>query len=128
MKLREEFVLHALEPGANIAELSRAYGISRKTAYKWLSRFHARGLTGLQDMSRRPHTCPVHVSGEVVLEVLRLRRERPRWWPKKLRAVLARTLEPSEVPSLRTIARLLDRAGEIAPRCRPRALPASASP
>jgi transposase InsO family protein len=119
MHLREEFVLRALEPGANMAELSREYGISRKTAYKWRDRFKERGVAGLKDLSRRPHGSPLRVSGEVVLEVLRLRRERPRWGPKKLHAVLARTLSADELPSLRSIARILDRAGEIAPRKRP---------
>ena len=34
MALREEFTLRAHEPGANLSELCREYGISRKTGYK----------------------------------------------------------------------------------------------
>ena len=32
MKLREDFVVRALESGANVSELCREFGISRKTA------------------------------------------------------------------------------------------------
>jgi transposase-like protein len=79
MKLREEFVVKALEPGANVSELCREYRISRKTAYKWLKRFKERGVEGLADMTRRPDSNPLQASGEMVLEVIQLRRERPRW-------------------------------------------------
>ena len=54
VKLREEFVVKALEPGANVSDLCREYGISRKSGYKWLKRFKERGVEGLADMIRRP--------------------------------------------------------------------------
>ncbi|MFY0540491.1 helix-turn-helix domain-containing protein [Nannocystis pusilla] len=44
-------MLKALEPRANISELAREHGISRKTAYKWLERFRERGVVGLEDLS-----------------------------------------------------------------------------
>jgi transposase InsO family protein len=116
MKLREEFVLKALEPNANVAELCREHRISRKTGYKWLRRFHQRGISGLRDLSRRPHHSPLRADGEMVVEVVRLRGERPRWGPKKLRAVLLRQFAPSRVPSVRTIARIIDRAGLVEPK------------
>lgn len=62
LKLRHEFVLKALEPRANISELAREHGISRKTAYKWLERFRERGVMGLEDLSRRPHSSPLRAS------------------------------------------------------------------
>lgn len=43
MKIREEFVLRALEPNVNMTELCLEYGISRKTGYKWRERFGQRG-------------------------------------------------------------------------------------
>jgi transposase InsO family protein len=52
----------------------------------------------------------------MVLEVVRLRAERPRWGPKKLRAVLLRQFDASHVPSVRTIARIVDRAGLVVPQ------------
>lgn len=118
MKVRHEFVLRALEPFANVTELSQEYGISRKTAYKWIKRFKERGLKGLEDLSRRPHSSPLRASGEAVLSVVRLRREHPTWGPKKLRVVLLRAMEAEEVPSERTIARIIDRAGDLVRRRR----------
>ncbi len=41
-----------------VSELCRRYGISRKTGYKWLTRYEAHGPAGLTDRSRRPHHCP----------------------------------------------------------------------
>lgn len=118
MALREEFTLRALEPGANLSELCREYGISRKTGYKWKDRFQTHGVAGLADMSRRPHSAPLRASGEVVLAVIDQRRVHPRWGPKKLRAVLARSTTPAELPSVRTVARILERADLVLHRRR----------
>ena len=75
MKLREEFVLLALEPRACMAKLCRQYGISRQNGYKWVNRYREEGVDGLQDQSRRPLGSRVQASGEVVLQVLELRFE-----------------------------------------------------
>lgn len=58
---RKEFVLLARSAGSNISELSQRFGISRKTAYKWLARYDPQAPDGaLQDRSRRPLTSPKH--------------------------------------------------------------------
>jgi len=109
VELREEFVLRAKGPNANVAELCREYGISRKTAYKWLHRFERGGVAALQDMSRRPRRF-LTTSGEVVLRILEIRAAHARWGPKKVRVLLLR--ERAEVPSVKTIARVLERLGQ----------------
>jgi transposase-like protein len=53
MSLRSEFVALARQPGSNISDLCRRYGISRKTGYKWLGR-----QAPLKDQPRRPHDSP----------------------------------------------------------------------
>jgi putative transposase len=120
MKLREEFVLLALEPGACMAKLCREHGISRQNGYKWVKRYHEEGIEGLQDRSRRPLGSRVQASGEVVLQVLELRQKRG-WGPKKLRELLGRKLKrggQAAVPSMRTIARIIARAGFVKKRKR----------
>ena len=117
---REEFVLRALEPGANIAALCREAGISRKTGYKWINRFKEKGRVGLQDLSRRPRNSPLRASGEAALQVIELRQAHPTWGPKKLHAILLRASDLDEVPSVRTIARIIDRAGLVKKRKRRR--------
>ena len=115
MELKREFVLAAASPDANIAQLCRDFGISRNNGYKWIRRFKAEGQEGLQDRSRRPRqTC--ETSGEVVLRLIELRRQYPKWGPKKLHALLIRSGYTGTLPSTKTIARILDRAGE--PRVR----------
>lgn len=118
-KQRKEFVLEALQPGCNMAALCRKHEVSRKTGYKWIERFEKRGLAGLENASRRPHRFAQSVSGEIVFEVLALRERYPRWGPKKLQVLLRRALGGEtdvEIPSVRTVARILERAGQTSGR------------
>ena len=114
LDLKKEFVLAASSPGANVSELCRSYGVSRNNGYKWLRRYKTEGHDGLQDRSRRPRTI-VGTDGEVVLRIIELRRQYSRWGPKKVRELLLR--QGVSAPSVKTVGRILDRAGE--PRVRP---------
>lgn len=113
MGARETFVLRARE-GAKIAPLCREFGISRKTAYKWLERYKARGIEGLEDLDRRPRSSPLKTSAEMVAEVVALRRAHPSWGARKLAHVLHRRF-PDEAPKERTVARVLERTGLLQP-------------
>lgn len=113
--LRREFVLAALAPGANVSELCREHGVSRNTGYKWIKRYREGRDEGFADRSRRPKRI-VSSSGEIVLQLIELRRRYPKWGPKKLRELLRLRQPASDPPSVKTIARILDRAGE--PRVR----------
>ena len=42
----------------SVAELSRQFGVSRKSAYKMIGRHDAEGEAGLLDRSRAPHHPP----------------------------------------------------------------------
>lgn len=117
MDLRREFVLAALGPTANISQLCRDFGISRNNGYKWIDRYKRQGEAGLDDVSRRPLR-PSGTSGETVLRLIELRRQFPRWGAKKLRELLLSSLDQAALPSVKTIERILDRAGE--PRVRRR--------
>ena len=75
---RQEFVAFARQEGANIAALCRQFGISRKTAYKWLGRAEA-GEPSFTDHSRRPHTSPHITPPEVEAAVLAKRAKHPAW-------------------------------------------------
>lgn len=115
MDLRRDFVLAAIAPGANVSQLCRDFGVSRNNAYKWIRRFRAEGEAGLELRSRRPLS-PTGTSGDIVLRLIELRRKYPRWGAKKLHWLLAAQSGADDVPSVKTIARILDRAGE--PRVR----------
>lgn len=81
---REEFVQLARLPEANISELCRRYGISRKTGYKWL------GRGDLEDRSRRPHDSPSRTPEQLQQQVLAVRARYPAWGARKIAHVLAR--------------------------------------
>jgi transposase InsO family protein len=62
-------------PQARIAE---QLGVSRGTVGKWIDRYEAEGLPGLEDRSSRPHTSPTRTSPQVEAQVLALRAARHR--------------------------------------------------
>jgi putative transposase len=111
--VRKEFVLAAMSPGANVAQLCRHYEISRNNGYKWIRRFRSDGEAGLKEHSRRPRKV-TGTDGETVLRLIELRRKYP-WGAKKLRQLLANEMG-DQAPSIKTVARILERAGE--PRVR----------
>jgi transposase InsO family protein len=110
MQSREEFVRLATAEGGSVALLCRRFGISRKTGYKWLSRYRAG--EALADRSRRPRGSPLRTAPALEASVLALRRERPSWGGRKLRR---RLLDQGHmaVPAAATITAILARHGLI---------------
>lgn len=111
MSIREELILKVLAKEDSVVELAHQYGVSRKTIYKWLSRYDSKGLSGLVDESRRPKRSPMKTSAELALEIVQLRKEHPRWGPKKIVAIMAKRHPGMTVPSIVTVARVLRDAG-----------------
>jgi transposase InsO family protein len=86
---RISFVVGAKQKNRNMSALCREFGISRKTGYKWLNRFHEGGnLDALEDLSRRPHNSPNQTSEAIERRVEEIRRITG-WGGKKLQLVLA---------------------------------------
>ena len=112
--LRREFVKLASVEGANMSALCRQFEISRKTAYKWLSRYRASGESGLVDRSRRPKTLRATTSDQMEARVLAIRAEHPAWGGRKIRARL-QALGETRPPAASTITEILRRHGQIAP-------------
>ena len=121
MSSKIEFVEEAVQDGANISALCRKHGISRQSAYKYLERFREHGYAGLEEESRRPKSAPYATAEEVVVAVLEARAKHPGWGATKLLVVLRRTLG-KDVPSERTINRILDRFGQLRARRKKRRL------
>jgi len=114
MSQRNEFVLFAEKESSNIALLCRRYGISRKTGYKWLSRYVADGVSGLQDRSRRPRLNPNKTSQEMEERILSVRAAHP-WCGRKIHGYLA-SKGIQDIPAPSTITSILRRQGCIAPK------------
>jgi transposase InsO family protein len=112
MDSRAEFVALARGDDANMAELCRRFGISRKTGYKWLGR--ATAGNGFEDRSRRPLASPERTAAAIETTVVELRLEHPTWGGRKIHHRL-RDLGRTPVPAASTISGILRRHGLIGP-------------
>lgn len=99
-------------------ELAERFGISRKTAHKWIERYKEHGQSGLQEQSRRPHSCPWQTDEAIVAELVELRKKHPTWGPAKLLDVMQYRDADRELPGVSTVARILARTGLVKPRRR----------
>lgn len=116
LEQRKSFIAVCSAGEESMAELCRQYGISRQTAYKWLKRFGKSGAAGLEEKSRAPHHQFQQMLDEVAEEVVGLRRQHPRWGPRKLKAWLERKAPEIEWPAASTIGALLKREGLVVER------------
>ncbi len=110
MSLRLEFTSSARAPDANVTQLCRRFGISRKTGYKWLLRFAREGPSGLTEHSRRPLHSPRRTAPDAEARVTALRELHPGWGGRKLNRRL-RDQGVSPVPAPSTITGILARNG-----------------
>ena len=106
---REEFA-EAAQHCRNFSELCRAYGITRKTGYKWAERY--RQGESLTDRSREPHSIPHKTPPEIEAEILRVRSDNPGWGAKTIKRVLENE-GVTGLPSARTVNAVLGRNGCI---------------
>src|SRR3954452_22102727 len=93
------------------AAVCRQFGVSRKTGYKWLTRYRRDGVVGLIDRSRSPHEHPQAVPASIAERCLAVRRKHPTWGPVKVRAWLDRREPKITWPAASTIGELFDREG-----------------
>jgi len=109
----------AVLAGESVTEVAAQVGVSRQTVHTWLARYRDEGLGGLVDRSHRPEFCPHQSPVEVEAAVCELRREHPRWGPRRLAHELGRSgMVP--VPSASTVYRILVRHGLVDAKARRR--------
>jgi len=118
MDQRVQFIADYQRAVFDITALARRYGISRKTAYKWIDRYETGGPAGLVDRSRRPAHSPQATPEHVVSALLEVRRRHPSWGAKKLLKVVSTRQPTWTLPARSTVCDLLDRAGLITTRRR----------
>lgn len=111
-----------------VVELSRVYGVSRKTAYKWLGRYATSGPTGLAELSRAPHHIPWAVPDELVERIVEIRKAWPTWGARKIIAALKKHDLRGQLPAASTVADILDRRGLVRHRRRRRHAPPLSQP
>jgi transposase InsO family protein len=80
---RRLLVERVVRHGWTVVTAAEASGVSRATAYKWVRRFEAEGVTGLADRSSRPHRSPRRTAARLERRVATLRR-REKLGPQRL--------------------------------------------
>jgi putative transposase len=118
---RWQFVREWLRRKIPVAELCRHWSISRKTAYKWMQRFTARGRGGLRDQSRAAECLHNRPSRVWLARIRRWRARHPRWGAPKLHWALRQRFGRRGLPSEAAISRWLQRWGLSRPPRRRRA-------
>jgi len=108
VELRTEAVIRRLM-GERVSDLSREFGVDRKTIHKWVRRFRREGAGGLFDRSRRPRTSPNRISGALERRIIEVRQEYG-WGGKNLSDLLA---GEGIIVSASTIDRVIARRGLI---------------
>ena len=99
-----------------ISDLSILHDVSRKTIYKWIKRYEAKGPVGLEERSRAPLRHPNATGSEIVEKVLTTKRRYQKWGPKKLVAWLKRQYQEERWPAVSTVSEILKREGLVSPR------------
>lgn len=75
-KGREVMVRSVIEGGLTKAAAARQFNVTAKTVAKWVKRFRAEGVDGLQDRSSRPHSLPSQTPAATCAAVEMFRRQR----------------------------------------------------
>ena len=63
----------------SITGLSAIYGVSRKTVYKWTTRYDEHGIDGLKELSRAPLSHPNRAEEEVVNGLIKEKLDHGKW-------------------------------------------------
>ena len=98
-----------MKSGEKVTDLCKEFGISRKTAYKFIDRYEKQGPSGLHDVSRRPHFCPNETPEEIKSLIFNTKLERPTWGAGKIREWLMRKNPDLKIPSRFTVHEILNR-------------------
>jgi putative transposase len=119
MDERMRFVAAVLAGDDSMSALCEAYGISRKTGYKWVARYREQGPAGLSEQSRAPHFHGRATDADLVERIVAEKEAHPLWGPKKIVARLQRRHPDLVWPAASTTGEILKRHGLV--KGRPRA-------
>jgi transposase-like protein len=112
-ELKLQLLFEPERTGDSVADVCRRHGISRESFYAYRRRYEQDGVDGLAPRSRRPRSHPGRIAAVLELEICALRRQRPRWGARRIRAELARA--GTEPPAVSTIHQVLRRNGLVPP-------------
>jgi transposase InsO family protein len=113
MDQKTQFIADYLRGSLSVSECCELYGISRKTAYKWIDRYLRHGPAGLDERSRRPRNSPRETPPEIVQAILQARLRHPSWGGKKLLTLVQKRYPAVVLPHRATVCTILKRNGLV---------------
>jgi len=128
MDLRMQLITDIVRDGYGPTDAARAYGVSRKTVYKWLKRYQEEGPAGLVDRSHAPSHCPHAISDAVAECIIATKQAHPSFGPKKVMDLLRRQHPGQSWPADSTAGELLKRVGLVKKRRYRQTYPADPQP
>ncbi len=128
MDQKVRLVADWLSNECSITELSLMYNVSRKTVYKWTSRYVLEGPTGLEERSRSPESHPNATAPGMVKRVVAAKLCHQKWGPKKVVAWLREQHPGERWPAASTAGEILRRQDLVRPRRRKRRTPPYTEP
>jgi transposase InsO family protein len=99
-------------------DLSKKYGISRKTVYKWIQRYEMHNIDGLKELDRARHHHPNITPKNTVDLIIAKKRAKPKRGPKKLYRLLKDDHPDIHIPAPSTIGDWLKKYGLVKKRKR----------
>ena len=111
MDSKIQFVSLALENIMTMTDLCSLFNISRKTGYKWLSRYINEGPEGLQNRSTTPKSIPHETSKEIKEFIILCRKKHPSWGARKITQQAGQIAPHLEFPSETTVNNIIERQG-----------------
>ena len=73
---RAELVRRVVVDGWSVPRVAQAFHVSPRTVFKWLARYRAAGIAGLDDRSPAPRSSPQRTSVRRILQIVALRAQR----------------------------------------------------
>lgn len=111
--------IRAWQSGAyTMTELCKRFSVSRTTGYKLVNRFKEEGSMFLEERSKRPHAIPHKTSKEIEAAIVELRNKHKDWGARKIRVLLLRQYLEEQIPSEKTINKIMSAHGLVKKRKR----------
>jgi transposase-like protein len=118
MEERTRLAVLAAEGSYTVTELANQFGVSRKTAHKWIARYQQGGLGAMEERSRAPLSVPSRTPEEIERLVVKERKLHPTWGGKKIQTRLRTRHGIEDPPCIRTVDAILKRNNLVRKRRR----------
>jgi putative transposase len=122
MEQRIQFIRDWLSRTHSVIDLSALYGVSRKTAYKWIDRYLKDGPDWAMERSHEAGVVHNRTPAEVEQALMRMRARHPSWGARKLLHQVGLGAPALRLPHESTVCEMLKRNGMITARPRRRSI------